>query len=64
MGKKDFKNLLKWRLAVREDLGLDVKVDEAEEFIEEAEVEPIDEEEQISQEVSSRTVHKSSDLKY
>lgn len=53
LGKKDFKNLLKWRVAVREDLGLDVKVDEVEdEFIEEAEVEPMDEEEQISQEVS------------
>ncbi|KAM0788753.1 hypothetical protein ACM66B_002845 [Microbotryomycetes sp. NB124-2] len=55
LGKKDFKNLLKWRLAIREDLGLDVKVQDTEEFTEQAEVESMDEEEQINQELDRLT---------
>ncbi|KAK4055705.1 AdoMet-dependent rRNA methyltransferase spb1 [Microbotryomycetes sp. JL201] len=55
LGKKDFKNLLKWRLAIREDLGLDVKVQETEEYTEQAEVESMDEEEQINQELDRLT---------
>ncbi|KAK4056580.1 AdoMet-dependent rRNA methyltransferase spb1 [Microbotryomycetes sp. JL221] len=55
LGKKDFKNLLKWRLAIREDLGLDNKVKETEEFTEHVEVEPLDEEEQIGQELERLT---------
>jgi hypothetical protein len=51
LGKKDFKTLLKYRAAIREDLGLDVKVDDKEELTERAEVEPLDEEEQITQQV-------------
>lgn len=76
LGKKDFKMLLKYRAAIREDvrhaisrltllsaalthahdcdaaqLGLDVKVDEKEEVTETVEVQPLDEEEQITQEV-------------
>jgi AdoMet-dependent rRNA methyltransferase SPB1 len=51
LGKKDFKTLLKYRAAIREDLGLDNKVDEKEELTERAEVEPLDEEEQITQQV-------------
>ncbi|KAM0747585.1 FtsJ-domain-containing protein [Meredithblackwellia eburnea MCA 4105] len=51
LGKKDFKNLLKYRLAVREDLGIDVKVKETEELTEKVEVEPVDEEEQIAAEL-------------
>ncbi|GAA5863176.1 hypothetical protein JCM1840_002496 [Sporobolomyces johnsonii] len=57
LGKKDFKMLLKYRLAIREDLGLDVKIDETEEHTEQVEVQPIDEEEQITEELErlSRT---------
>ncbi|BGP07254.1 AdoMet-dependent rRNA methyltransferase spb1 [Rhodotorula toruloides] len=51
LGKKDFKMLLKYRAAIREDLGLDVKVDEKEEVTETVEVQPLDEEEQITQEL-------------
>lgn len=52
LGKKDFKMLMKWRLAIRLEIGLDVKKSVADEATEEVEVEPIDEEEQISEEVS------------
>ncbi|GAA5886605.1 hypothetical protein JCM5296_005347 [Sporobolomyces johnsonii] len=57
LGKKDFKMLLKYRLAIREDLGLDVKIDETEEHTVQVEVQPIDEEEQITEELErlSRT---------
>lgn len=67
LGKKDFKNLLKYRLAVREDVrppssrlmhaltvgqhAIDVKVKDAEEFTEKVDVAPLDEEEQIEEEV-------------
>ncbi|GAA6064575.1 hypothetical protein JCM10212_006200 [Sporobolomyces blumeae] len=51
LGKKDFKMLLKYRTAVREDLGLDSKIEEVEENTETAVVEPVDEEEQITQEI-------------
>ncbi|GAA5984622.1 hypothetical protein JCM5350_008161 [Sporobolomyces pararoseus] len=52
LGKKDFKMLLKYRSAVREDLGLDSKASEdVEDVVETAQVEPIDEEEQITQEI-------------
>ncbi|KAL7338937.1 Spb1 C-terminal domain-containing protein [Rhodotorula toruloides] len=51
LGKKDFKMLLKYRAAIREDLGLDVKVDEKEEVTETIDVQPLDEEEQITQEL-------------
>ncbi|GAA5878268.1 hypothetical protein JCM8547_007544 [Rhodosporidiobolus lusitaniae] len=52
LGKKDFKTLLKYRAAVREDLGLDGKVEqEDDEVVEHAEVEPLDEEEQITQQL-------------
>ncbi|GAA6046422.1 hypothetical protein JCM3770_004911 [Rhodotorula araucariae] len=51
LGKKDFKMLLKYRSAIREDLGLDVKIDEKEELTETVEIEPLDEEEQITQEL-------------
>ncbi|GAA6014902.1 hypothetical protein JCM10207_002217 [Rhodosporidiobolus poonsookiae] len=51
LGKKDFKMLLKYRAQIREDLGLDVKVDEKEELTENVEIQPLDEEEQITQEL-------------
>ncbi|GAA5988007.1 hypothetical protein JCM11641_002126, partial [Rhodosporidiobolus odoratus] len=51
LGKKDFKMLLKYRSAIREDLALDVKIDEKEELTEKVEVEPLNEEEQITAEL-------------
>jgi len=45
LGKKDFRKLLKWRLSVREKFGLVVKKKAA--MVEEAEVEPMDEEMQL-----------------
>jgi AdoMet-dependent rRNA methyltransferase SPB1 len=47
LGKKDFRGLLKWRLAVRENLGLNEKKDE--EVL--AEVEPLDEDAQMDAEI-------------
>ncbi|GAA5822201.1 hypothetical protein JCM11251_004891 [Rhodosporidiobolus azoricus] len=52
LGKKDFKMLLKYRANVREDLGLDVRAEKQEDDeVEQAEVEPLDEEEQITREL-------------
>jgi hypothetical protein len=51
LGKGDFKALMKWRLAIRLEIGLDVKADPAAEATEDVTVEPMDEEEQISEEV-------------
>ncbi|GAA5927335.1 27S pre-rRNA (guanosine2922-2'-O)-methyltransferase [Sporobolomyces koalae] len=51
LGKKDFKMLLKYRTAVREDLGLDSKVEAVQDTVEVTQVEPIDEEEQITNEI-------------
>ena len=53
LGKSDFKALLKWRLAIREELGLDVSTKNVEEVTETVEVvEEVDEEQQIQDEVS------------
>jgi AdoMet-dependent rRNA methyltransferase SPB1 len=51
LGKGDFKQLMKWRLALRLEIGLDVKAS-ATDATEEVEVEEMDEEEQITEEVS------------
>ena len=51
LGKGDFKALMKWRLAIRLEIGLDVKADPAAEATEDVTVEPMDEDEQISEEV-------------
>ncbi|KAG6849868.1 hypothetical protein H0H93_004217 [Arthromyces matolae] len=52
LGKGDFKALLKWRIALREDLGLDNKMKETEELIETVQiVDDVDEEQQISDEL-------------
>ncbi|KAK7465655.1 AdoMet-dependent rRNA methyltransferase spb1 [Stygiomarasmius scandens] len=52
LGKGDFKTLMKWRLNLREELGLDVKTKDAEEITETVEVvEEQDEEEQIQDEL-------------
>jgi AdoMet-dependent rRNA methyltransferase SPB1 len=53
LGKGDFKALMKWRLALRLELGIDVKTDPEEDATVEVNVEPIDEEEQITEEVRS-----------
>jgi AdoMet-dependent rRNA methyltransferase SPB1 len=52
LGKGDFKALIKWRLAIRLEMGLDVKADPTQDATEEVVVEPIDEEQEISDEVS------------
>ncbi|KAI6044927.1 Spb1 C-terminal domain-containing protein [Pisolithus marmoratus] len=52
LGKRDFKTLLRWRLALREELGLDIREKPVEELTESVEVtEVIDEEQQIQQEL-------------
>lgn len=52
LGKRDFKTLLKWRLTLRGELGLDMKASPVEELTESAEItEVIDEEQQIQQEL-------------
>ncbi|KAH7931100.1 FtsJ-domain-containing protein [Leucogyrophana mollusca] len=52
LGKGDFKALLKWRLSLREEIGLDVKTTHADEITEKVEiVEEIDEEQQIQEEL-------------
>ena len=55
LGKGDFKALMKWRLAIRLETGLDVKADPTVDATEDVTVEPMDEEEQISEEVTSGT---------
>ncbi|KAF9504926.1 hypothetical protein BS47DRAFT_1374347 [Hydnum rufescens UP504] len=52
LGKGDFKALLKWRLAIREELGIDRKSKPTEELTETVEVtEPVDEEGEIQEEL-------------
>ncbi|TFK89642.1 FtsJ-domain-containing protein [Polyporus arcularius HHB13444] len=52
LGKGDFKALLKWRTALREELGLEVKEKVTEELTETVEVvEEVDEEQQIQEEL-------------
>ncbi|KWU47365.1 FtsJ-domain-containing protein, partial [Rhodotorula sp. JG-1b] len=51
LGKKDFKMLLKYRTEIREDLGLDGKPEAVEAADANIEVEPIDEEEQLTNEL-------------
>jgi AdoMet-dependent rRNA methyltransferase SPB1 len=52
LGKGDFKALLKWRTALREELGLEVKTKNVDEFVEAVEVVDVaDEDERIQQEL-------------
>ena len=64
LGRKEFKNLLKWRLKVREKLGFPTKksIKEAAELAEQevAEVEPIDEELKIQEELQALSERQSS----
>ena len=45
---------MKWRLAIRLDVGLDVKADPTAEVTENVTIEPMDEEQMISEEVRPR----------
>ncbi|RXK36437.1 AdoMet-dependent rRNA methyltransferase SPB1 [Tremella mesenterica] len=51
LGKGDFKLLMKWRTAIRLQTGLDVKADATKDLTEEVNIQPMDEEEQISAEL-------------
>jgi AdoMet-dependent rRNA methyltransferase SPB1 len=51
LGKGDFKVLMKWRLALRLELGLDVKAEAEKDVTEDVTIEPMDEEEEITEEV-------------
>ncbi|OAX44719.1 FtsJ-domain-containing protein [Rhizopogon vinicolor AM-OR11-026] len=52
LGKGDFKNLLKWRSALREEIGLEVKEKDIEDLVETVEVtDEVDEEQQIRNEL-------------
>ncbi|KAF7347748.1 AdoMet-dependent rRNA methyltransferase SPB1 [Mycena venus] len=53
LGKGDFKALLKWRIALREELGLDNKTKDTEDLTETVEIveEEVDEDQQIQQEL-------------
>ncbi|KAH7107089.1 FtsJ-domain-containing protein [Auriculariales sp. MPI-PUGE-AT-0066] len=52
LGKGDFKALLKWRIALREEIGLDVKSKETQELTETVEItEEVDEDQQIQDEL-------------
>ena len=52
LGKGDFKTLMKWRTALREELGLEVKMKATEEMTETVEVtEDVDPEMEIEEEV-------------
>ncbi|KAF4623156.1 hypothetical protein D9613_001897 [Agrocybe pediades] len=64
LGKGDFKALIKWRLALREELGLDVKAKDAEDATEHVEVvEVVDEEQQISEELERLNAEAAARLK-
>ncbi|KAF8271448.1 Spb1 C-terminal domain-containing protein [Lactarius quietus] len=64
LGKGDFKVLLKWRTALREELGLEVKSKPVEELTEVADVvEIIDEDEQIQEELERLNAEAASRVK-
>ena len=59
LGKGDFKSLMKWRLAIRIETGLDVRAEKTEDVTEDVTtVEPMDEDEQISEEVMCTSLEK------
>ncbi|WVQ70086.1 AdoMet-dependent rRNA methyltransferase SPB1 [Kwoniella botswanensis] len=63
LGKGDFKALMKWRLAIRLEIGLDVKAETTADATEEITVEPIDEEEQITEDLKKLQEAKSARTK-
>jgi AdoMet-dependent rRNA methyltransferase SPB1 len=60
LGRKEFRNLLRWRLKVREKFGLSIKKETAAAGEEVAEVEPMDEELRIQEELQSLSEKESS----
>ncbi|KAG1755177.1 Spb1 C-terminal domain-containing protein [Suillus paluster] len=57
LGKGDFKNLLKWRSALRQEIGLDVKAKDAQDLTETVEItDDVDEEQQIRNELERLNV--------
>ncbi|KAF7967184.1 hypothetical protein HWV62_35612 [Athelia sp. TMB] len=64
LGKGDFKTLLKWRLALREEIGIDVKTKHAEELTETVEItEEVDEEQEIQDELERLNAEQSARTK-
>ncbi|OCF45459.1 AdoMet-dependent rRNA methyltransferase SPB1 [Kwoniella heveanensis CBS 569] len=63
LGKGDFKALMKWRLAIRLEIGLDVKAETTADATEEVVVEPMDEEEQITEDLKKLQEAKSARTK-
>lgn len=57
LGKGDFKTLMKWRIAIREEAGLDVKVKAGAEATEKSPEPEKDEDEQIEEEVRRFRLH-------
>lgn len=60
LGKKDFKALLKWRSAIRDEHKLDLKAEKAAQPLKMTEVEPMDEDEAIETELSNLTKEEAS----
>ncbi|KAG1899114.1 Spb1 C-terminal domain-containing protein [Suillus fuscotomentosus] len=57
LGKGDFKNLLRWRTALRQEIGLDVKAKDTQDVTETVEItEEVDEEQQIRNELERLNV--------
>ncbi|KAG2159968.1 Spb1 C-terminal domain-containing protein [Suillus bovinus] len=57
LGKGDFKNLLKWRTALRQEIGLDVKAKDTQDVTETVEItDEVDEEQQIRDELERLNV--------
>jgi AdoMet-dependent rRNA methyltransferase SPB1 len=53
LGKGDFKKLMKWRVSIRLEVGLDVKKSDVEDATEKVEIdEDVDEEQEVTEEVS------------
>ncbi|KAG2023377.1 RNA methyltransferase [Coprinopsis cinerea AmutBmut pab1-1] len=64
LGKGDFKSLLKWRLALREELGLEVTTKQTEDATEVIDVtEEVDEEQQLSEELERLNAEAAARLK-
>lgn len=57
LGKGDFKKLMKWRLAIRLEVGLEVRKKDVEDVTDKVEIEEdVDEEQVLTEEVSSAVV--------
>ncbi|KAG2366640.1 FtsJ-domain-containing protein [Suillus spraguei] len=57
LGKGDFKNLLRWRTALRQEIGLDVKAEDTQDITETVEItDEVDEEQQIRNELERLNV--------